>query len=102
MTLILPSDLYSIYYVRGNSMLAGLSNGKHNLTIYGETMINGLTQNFNRTVSFRVNTSRAPTADALPTSVVAVASGSAVAVVGTGLMVYFKKRKPQRQNSIQS
>ncbi len=93
MSLILPSESYPTYYVRGNGILAGLSNGKHNLTIYGETITNGLTQNFNRTVRFSVNAPKESTADAFPTSIVAVASGSTTAVVGIGLLVYFKKRR---------
>jgi hypothetical protein len=94
MTLILPSNSSPVYDVRGNDMLAGLSDGEHNLTVYVETMVSGLTHNFNETVSFTVDASAATTANGFPTSIVAVASaGFAVVVVGTGLLVYFKKRK---------
>jgi hypothetical protein len=92
MTLVVPSDLTPPYYVRGNDVLTGLSDGTHNITIYGETAISGLTGNFNATVSFKVETSNTPSGDSFSTTVVAVASIVA-AVVVAGLLVYLKKRK---------
>jgi hypothetical protein len=62
------------YTVYGNDMLTGLSDGTHNLTIYGETFIGGLNGYFNETVSFRVDTSNAPTLAPFPASIVFVTS----------------------------
>ena len=91
MTLIQPSDLTSPYYVYGNDVLASLSDGTHNLTIYGETFIGGMTCYFNETVSFRVDTSNTTTEAPFPASLVFVTSvGTAIAVIG--LLVYLKKR----------
>jgi hypothetical protein len=92
MTLIVPSDLTPPYYVYGNDVLTGLSDGIHNFTIYGETAISGLTGNFNATISFRVDTSTTPITEPFSTTLI-IASVIIVAVVGVGLLVYFKKRK---------
>jgi hypothetical protein len=92
MTLIEPSDLSPGYYVHGNDTLTGLSDGTHNLTIYLETGISGLRENFNTTISFAVDTSAGSIPEPFPTAFVVVASVAAVIVVA-GLLVYFKKRK---------
>jgi len=92
MELIVPSDLSPGYYVYGNDVLTGLSDGTHNLTIYGETAVSGLTGNFNATVSFTVDTSATPT-EPFPTLLVTTASGVLVAVIGVFLLIYFKKRR---------
>jgi hypothetical protein len=96
MKLIQPSDLTSPYYVYGNDVLASLSDGTHNLTIYGETFIGGMTCYFNETVSFRVDTSNTPEKAPFPASLVFVTSvGTVIAVIG--LLVYFKKRRPKKR-----
>lgn len=92
MTLIVPLDLYPGYYVYGNDILTGLSDGTHSLTIHGETAISGLRGNFNTTVSFTVDTSTTPITEPFPTTLI-IASIVTVAVVGVCLLVYFKKRK---------
>jgi hypothetical protein len=92
MTLIVPSDLHQGYYVYGNDMLTGLSDGIHSLTIYGETAISGLTGNFNATVSFIVDTSNTPITEPFPTLPVLTVS-VALFVVVAGLLFYFKKHK---------
>ena len=92
MTLILPSDLTPPYYVHGNNVLAGLSDGKHNLTIFGETFVGGLNGYFNETVSFSMDTSKIQEPDPFPI-LIAVASVIVVAGIGIGLLVYFKKPK---------
>ena len=94
MTLILPSDLTPPYYVHGNDVLNDLSDGTHNLTIYVETAISGLTGNFNATISFEVDTSNTPIVEPFPTTLV-IASVITVAVVSVTLLLYFKKRKRQ-------
>ena len=95
LTLIVPS-MYDIselpYPVYGNSMLTGLSDGSHNLTIFGETFIGGMNCYFNETVSFTVDTLNTPKPpEPFPTSLI-IASVITVAV-SVGLLVYFKKRK---------
>jgi hypothetical protein len=92
MTLIVPSDLTPPYYVYGNDVLTSLSDENHNLAIFGETFIGGLNGYFNETVSFSVDTSNMQQPDPFLTTMV-VASVITVAVVGIGLLVYFKKRK---------
>jgi hypothetical protein len=80
------------YPVYGNEMLTGLSDGNHNLTIYGETFIGGLNGFFNETVSFTTDKSNTPTTEPFPVSLLFVASVG-IAIAATGLFVYFKKRK---------
>lgn len=87
------SDLTPPFYVRGNCVFAGLSDGAHNITIYGETVISGLTGNFNATVSFKVDTSNTPVVEPFSTMVVAVASIIVVVTLVAGLLMDFKKRK---------
>ena len=92
MTLIVPSDLTSPYPVHGNDMLTGLSDGSHNLIIFGETYIGGINAYFNETVSFTVDTSNTPEPpEPFPKSLI-IASVITVAF-SVGLLVYFKKRK---------
>jgi hypothetical protein len=92
MTLTVPSHLTPPYYVHGNEVLACLSDGSHNLTIFGETFVSGLNGYFNETVSFTVDTSNTPTAVPFPASLLFVASVG-IAIAAIGLFVYFKKRK---------
>jgi hypothetical protein len=91
MAYFVPSDLTPPYYIYGNDVLHDLSDGTHNLTIYVETAVGGLTGNLNETISFEVDTSTA-IIEPLPTTLV-IASVATVAIVGVGLLVYFKKRK---------
>jgi len=95
--LIVPSDLSPGYYVHGNDVLTGLSDGTHNLTIYGETYVGGLTGSFNSTVSFTVDTSTTGATEPFPTILAATAL-SLVAVVSIGAIVYSKKRNRQTKN----
>ena len=92
MAYFVPSDLTPPYYVTANDVLHDLSDGTHNLTIYVETAVSGLTGNFNTTISFEVNTSNT-IVETFPTTLVAAASVATVAIVGVGLMIYLKKRK---------
>jgi hypothetical protein len=91
------------YYVYGNTILTGLSDGSHNLTIFGKTSVSGLNGYFNETVYFNVNTDKStsessPTMSSLPepasfATILVIASVVAVAVVGVGLLIYFQKCK---------
>jgi hypothetical protein len=87
-----PSDLTPPYYVDANDVLHDLSDGTHNLTIYAETAIGGLTGNFNATVSFEVDTSNTID-ESFPTTLVAATAGASVTIVGLCVLLYFKKRK---------
>jgi hypothetical protein len=88
--LIVPSNLSPGYYVYGNGVLTGLSDGVHNITLYGETYVGGLTGNFTETVSFTVDTSTTPAEPFMPT---AVALGITISVVTLVLLLYFTKRR---------
>ena len=93
MALIVPSNLTPGYSVNGNDMLTGLSEGTHNLTIYGETAISGLTGNFNATESFEVNTLTSTTSDSFPTTIAVAVTLIVVLAMIAGLLVYFKKKQ---------
>jgi hypothetical protein len=70
--------------ITGNATLSGLSNGVHNVTVYAKDEFGNT--GASETVWFSV-------AEPFPTILVAGVSGASVAVVGLGLLVYFKKRK---------
>jgi nitrous oxidase accessory protein NosD len=70
--------------ITGNTTLSGLSSGLHNLTLYASDMYGNI--GASETIYFR-------TTDPFPTALVVAASGVSVAVVGVGLLVYFRKRK---------
>jgi parallel beta-helix repeat protein len=70
--------------VTGNTTLTGLSNGSHNVTVYGNDTYGNMAAS--ETVTFTIP-------QPFPTTLVAAASVAIVAVVGVGLLVYFKKRK---------
>jgi hypothetical protein len=71
--------------VAGNVTLSGLPNGSHNLTVY----VTDRSGNFgaSETMFFDVDVP-----EPFPAVPVAAASGASVAVVGLGLLVYFRKR----------
>jgi parallel beta-helix repeat protein len=71
--------------VTGNTTLSGLSNGLHNVTVYAKDEFENI--GASETISFSV------AEEPFPAVPVAVASGVAVAIIGVGLLVYFKKRK---------
>jgi N-acetylneuraminic acid mutarotase len=70
--------------VAGNTTLAGLSVGAHNVTVYAWDA--GGNVGASETVTFTI-------AESFPVVPVAVASVASIAVVGVALLVYFKKRK---------
>jgi hypothetical protein len=69
----------------GNTTLTGLSNGLHNVTVYASDELENT--GASETISFRV------AEEPFPVAPVAAASVAAIAAVGVGLLVYFKKRK---------
>ena len=76
--------------VTGNTTISGLSNGLHNITVYAKDEFEnmGVSETFYFTIAVPE-----PEPEPFPTIPVAVASAAVVAVVITGLLVYFKKRK---------
>lgn len=78
--------------ITGNTTLAGLPNGEHTVTVYAtdETRNAGTSE----TIFFTIAEQKP-----FPTTLVAVASGLSVTVIGVGLLVYFRKRS---KNSGQS
>jgi len=72
--------------VAGNTTLANLPYGEHNVTVYATDNVGNIGS---ETIIFTI---AEPEAEPFPTTL-AAASTIAVAVVGVGLLVYFKKRK---------
>jgi hypothetical protein len=72
--------------VAGNVTLSGLPNGAHNLTVYVTDRSGNI--GVSETTFFDVDVP-----EPFPAVPVAAASGASVAVVGLGLLIFFKKRK---------
>ncbi len=73
--------------ITGNTTLNELADGSHSLVVYAnDTAANS---GASETVTFTVDT----TEPFSTTQVVAVASGTSLAVISVGLLIYFKKRK---------
>jgi N-acetylneuraminic acid mutarotase len=69
----------------GNTTISGLTNGLHNVTVYAKDAFENM--GTSETISFSVEVP-------FPTTLVAAAASAAtIAVVGVGLLVYFRKRK---------
>jgi hypothetical protein len=75
--------------IAGNTTLTGLSNGEYNITVYANDTFGNISAS--QTVNFTV--ALPPEMEPFPTMFVAVASIATIAVVGVGVLVYFKKRK---------
>jgi hypothetical protein len=80
--------------IAGNSTLSGLSVGSHNVTVYAQDLAGNA--GASETVTFSIvaepeSSSSKP--ESFPTPLVIVASGASVAVIGVGLLAYFKKRQ---------
>jgi N-acetylneuraminic acid mutarotase len=73
--------------VAGNTTLAGLSYGAHNLTVYAVDVAG------NTGVSETIGFSVAEEPEPSPVIPVAAGSVATIVVVGVGLLVYFKKRR---------
>lgn len=72
--------------VTGNTTLTGLSNGLHNVTVYAKDALENTRKS--ETTYFTVE---GP--EPFPIALVATASGASFAIIGAGMLVYFKKRK---------
>jgi hypothetical protein len=77
--------------VAGNTTLTNLPYGEHNVTVYATDNAGNI--GASETTTF---TTVEPELEPFPVVPVAAASAAAVAVVGAGLLVYFKKRNRQR------
>ena len=88
-------DGQALVNISGNTTLVGLSEGLHNVTVYANDTIgrkgNSATVTFNITQESEELPASEP--EPFPTTVVITATGASMAVVGVGLLVYFKKRK---------
>ena len=73
--------------ITGNTALNGLSNGEHNVTVYVQDYMGNI--GASETILFIV---KEPEPEPFPATLITTAIVS-VAVVGIGLLVYFKKRK---------
>jgi hypothetical protein len=81
--------------VSGNVTLSGLSEGKHNVTVYAWDAAGNI--GASETVTFTIAKPEPP--EPFPTAQVAVASLATVAVAGSGLLAYFKKQKRKSQTT---
>jgi hypothetical protein len=69
-----------------NTTLAGLANGLHNITVYAKDEFENT--GVSETIHFNVDVP-----EPFPTTLVAVASGASIVVIGVGLLICIKKRK---------
>jgi len=76
-------DNETIVDISGNTTITGLSFGLHNLTVYATDYSDNT--GASETIYFTVP-------EPFPALLVATVSGASVAVIGVGLVVYFKKR----------
>jgi hypothetical protein len=74
--------------IAGNTTLTGLSDGSHSVIVYANDTAGNM--GISEPVVFTVDTP-----EPFPTTLIATTSGASVAVVGSGLLVYFKKRRHQ-------
>ena len=72
--------------VAGNTTLANLPNGEHNVTVYATDNVGNIGS---ETITFTI---AEPEPEPFPTTIF-IAPIASVAVIGVGLLVYFKKRK---------
>ena len=70
--------------IEGNTTLSGLSNGAHNVTVFAKDAAGN--SEASETITFTIT-------QPFPRTLVAAAFVAAVAVMGVGLLLYFKKRK---------
>jgi hypothetical protein len=73
--------------ITGNTTIAGLTSGLHNITVYAKDEFKNTVSS--ETITFTIVKEPEP----FPSAIVAAASGASVAVISVGLLVYFKKRK---------
>jgi len=77
--------------IDGNLTLTGLSSGLHSITVYAKDMFENA--GTSETVFFTAAEKPEPQQDPFPKTLLFGSIIAAVAVVGLGLLVYFKKRK---------
>jgi N-acetylneuraminic acid mutarotase len=70
-----------------NTTIAGLASGLHNITVYAKDAFENM--GASETIIFSI----AKESEPFPTTLVVAISGASVAIIGIGLIVYFKKRK---------
>ena len=75
--------------ITGNTTLTGLSNGIHNVVVYAFDQEG----NVGASEIALFNVTRQQNLEPFPTALVVATSVAAIAVVGIGLLLYFKKRK---------
>jgi hypothetical protein len=75
--------------IAGNTTIDGLSNGLHNVTVYAADLLENIWNS--ETTYFTVEVP-----EPFPATLVAVASGASVTVIGVGLLIYFRKRSENR------
>jgi hypothetical protein len=87
-------DPYTDYTLRGQAVLPNLSDGDHNVTVFIDFLGNQtIEMDFFASVPFTIhNTSQSESQEPFPTVPVAIASVAMVAIIGLGLLVYFKKK----------
>jgi hypothetical protein len=80
--------------IAGNTTLTGLSVGSHNVTMYAQDLAGNAGATETVTFAMVAKPESSPfKPESFPTLLVIIASGASVAVIGAGLLVYFKKRK---------
>lgn len=82
--------------ISGNTTLAGLSEGSHNLIVYANDTAGNMVSS--QTIYFTVSIETQLQPEPFPTTLI-IGSVVTVAVIGIGLMVYFKKRKSSGEHS---
>jgi hypothetical protein len=70
--------------VTGNMTLPELSVGQHTLTLFANDLLRNLAAS--ETITFSV-------AEPFPTTLMIAVSGASMAIIGVGILFYFKKRK---------
>jgi hypothetical protein len=76
--------------ILGNTTLTGLSDGTHNVTVYGWDSVGN--EGTSTTLTFEVKS-------ALLTEIIVIATVVSIVLVGIGLLLYFKKRKREAEQS---
>jgi hypothetical protein len=80
--------------VQGNVTLTGLSDGSHSIVVYANDTLGNMGES--DTVSFTIDTLKAPTVEFFTLAMVLIST--ALIVVGIVLLVYFKKRKKESED----
>jgi hypothetical protein len=79
--------------IAGNTTLSGLSVGSHNVTVYAQDFVGNA--GASETVTFTVLSEpelSSSNPESFPTVLVIIASSASVAVIGSSLLMYLKKR----------